>query len=64
MMGMKPSDKYELHIEDAEMGELRDEIGVTPLLDPGDTENTKPLEKLTPISTYPNHLDCHVMIGN
>ena len=45
------------------MGELRDEIGTTPLLDPWETKNTKPLEEMTPISIHPHHLDFHVMIG-
>ena len=45
------------------MDMLRDEIEHTPLVAPQETENTKPLEKVTPISIQPNHLDRHVMIG-
>ena len=45
------------------MGELRDEIEATTLLDSWDTENIKSLEEVTPISTHTNHSDRHVMIG-
>ena len=32
------------------------------LVDPIESENTKPLEEVTLVSIHPNHLDCHVMI--
>ena len=33
------------------------------LVDPRESENTKPLEEVTPISSHPDHPDRHVMIG-
>ena len=45
------------------MVKLRYEIGGTPLLDPRDTKNTKPLKEVALISIHPNHPDRHVMIG-
>ena len=39
MTVMKQSDKLQLQIEDAEIGELRDEIRASSLLDPQDTKN-------------------------
>ena len=42
---------------------LRDKVKEIILLDPIETENTKPLEEVTSISIYPNYPDCHVMIG-
>ena len=45
------------------MDALRDEIEDTPLVDPYEIENTKPLEEMTLISIHPNHLDHHVIIG-
>ena len=45
------------------MEALRDEIEDTPLVDPRQMKNTKPLEEVTPISIHPNYLDFHVMIG-
>ena len=33
------------------------------LEDPRETENTKPLEEVAPISIHPVYLDLHVMIG-
>ena len=63
MIAVRSSNKNQLQIENAEMEELRDEIGTTPLLDPWDTKNTKSLEYVTLISIHPNHSDRHVMIG-
>ena len=45
------------------MEELRDEVRTKLLLNPRDTENTKPLEEVTLISIHPHHPDHHVMIG-
>ena len=45
------------------MEALRDEVEEITLVDPRDTENTKPLEEITPISIHPNYPDRHVMIG-
>ncbi|GFZ18422.1 hypothetical protein Acr_27g0001610 [Actinidia rufa] len=42
---------------------LRDEIEHLILEDPRDTENTKPLEEVVPISIHPNYPDRQVMIG-
>ena len=39
-----------------------DEVEEITLVDPQEMENTKPLEEVTPISIYPDYLDCHVMI--
>ena len=41
---------------------MRDEIEDTPLIDPQEIENTKPLEEGTHISIHPNYPDRHVMI--
>ena len=46
------------------MRDLRNEIGNTSLLDPQDTESTKQLKEVTPISIHPNHSNRHVMIEN
>ena len=45
------------------MKPLRDEVEQVVLLDPWETENTKPLEETTPISIHPEYPDRHVMIG-
>ncbi|XP_057503539.1 uncharacterized protein LOC130787093 [Actinidia eriantha] len=45
------------------MGALRDEVERVTLADPRNTENTKPLEEVTPISIHPDYPDHHVMIG-
>ena len=45
------------------MEALRDEVEDTPLVDPRETKNTKPLEEVTPIFIHPDYLDRHVMIG-
>ena len=45
------------------MEELRNEVGIAPLLDPREIENIKPLEEVTSISIHPSHTDQHVMIG-
>ena len=42
---------------------MRDEMEDMPLTDPQETENTKPLEKVTPIFIHPNYPDRHVIIG-
>ena len=42
---------------------LRDEIEQLILEDPRETENTKPLEEVVPISIHPNYPDRQVMIG-
>ncbi|GFY91594.1 hypothetical protein Acr_07g0017900 [Actinidia rufa] len=44
-------------------GILRDEIEQLILEDPRETENTKPLEEVVPISIHPNYPDHQVMIG-
>lgn len=44
------------------MKALRDEVGDTPLVDPRDMENTKPLEEVALIFIVPDYTDCHVMI--
>ena len=41
---------------------LRDEIEKITLLDPRESENTKPLEEITLVSIHPDHPDCHFMI--
>ncbi|GFS43666.1 hypothetical protein Acr_00g0086310 [Actinidia rufa] len=46
----------------AEMEALRNEVGDTPLVDPRDTKNTKPLEEVARISLHPDYPDRHVMI--
>ena len=45
------------------MEPLRDEVEQVVLMDPRETENTKPLEETTPISIHPEYPDRHVMIG-
>ena len=45
------------------MEALRDEVEEITLTDPKETENTKPLEKVTPISMHPYYPNSHVMIG-
>ena len=42
---------------------LRDEMEEIILVDPRESKNTKPLEKVTPVSIYLDHPDRHVMIG-
>ncbi|GFS37771.1 hypothetical protein Acr_00g0053840 [Actinidia rufa] len=42
---------------------LRDEMEQLILEDPRETENTKPLEEVTPISIHPNYPERQVMIG-
>ena len=44
------------------MEALRDEVEEITLVDPRETKNTKPLEKVTPIFIHPNYPDRHVMI--
>ncbi|GFS39302.1 hypothetical protein Acr_00g0062150 [Actinidia rufa] len=48
---------------DTEMEALRDEVEEITLVDPRETENTKPLEYVAPIFIHPDYLDCYVMIG-
>ena len=45
------------------MEALRDEMEEITLVDPRESENTKPLEEVTLVSIHPNHPDRHVMIG-
>ena len=42
---------------------LRDEMEQLPLADPRETNNTKPLEEIVPISIRPDYPDRHIMIG-
>ena len=42
---------------------LIDEIEDTPLVDPREIKNTKPMEEVVPISIHLNYLDRHVIIG-
>ena len=44
------------------MEALRDDIEEITLVDPKESENTKPLEEVTPVSIHPDHIDRHVMI--
>ena len=44
------------------MEALRDEVDNITFVDPRETENTKPLEEVAPISIHPNYPDRHVMI--
>ena len=44
------------------MEALTDEVEQITMVDPRETENTKSLEEVTPISLHPDYLDCHVMI--
>ncbi|GFY86953.1 hypothetical protein Acr_05g0005920 [Actinidia rufa] len=46
-----------------DMETLRDEIEQLILEDPRETENTKPLEEVVPISIHPNYPERQVMIG-
>ena len=45
------------------MEALRDEVEEITLTDPRETENTKSLEEVAPVSIHPYYLDRHVMIG-
>ena len=45
------------------MEALKDVVEVTPLVDPRETKNTKPLEEVAPIPIHLNYPDRHVMIG-
>ncbi|GFZ06729.1 hypothetical protein Acr_18g0008990 [Actinidia rufa] len=42
---------------------LRDEVEQITLVDPRETENTKPLEEVAPISIHPDYPNRHVMIS-
>ncbi|GFZ15855.1 hypothetical protein Acr_25g0002640 [Actinidia rufa] len=42
---------------------LRDEVEQLTLVDPRETDNTKPLEEVVPISIHPDYPDRHIMIG-
>ena len=44
------------------MEALRDEVEEITLVDPKETENTKPLKEVTPISIHLDYPNCHVMI--
>ena len=41
---------------------LRDEVEDTPLVDPWEAKNTKPLKKVAPISIHPDYPYCHIMV--
>ena len=45
------------------METLKDKMEETTLVDPRESENTKPLEEVTPVFIHPDHPDYHVMIG-
>ena len=45
------------------MDALRDKVKEITLVDPRETENTKPLEEMALVSIHPNYPNCHVMIG-
>ena len=45
------------------MEALRDEVKEIILVDPKETENTKPLEGVTPISIHPDYPNRHIIIG-
>ncbi|GFS40548.1 hypothetical protein Acr_00g0069240 [Actinidia rufa] len=53
------------HLKDVgdDIGVLRDEVEQLTLADPRETNNTKPLEEVVPISIHPDYPDCHIMIG-
>ena len=42
---------------------MGDKVKQITLVDPRETENTKPLKEVAPISIHPDYLDCHVIIG-
>ncbi|GFZ03434.1 hypothetical protein Acr_16g0000580 [Actinidia rufa] len=42
---------------------LRDEAEQLTLVDPRETNNTKPLEEVVPVSIHPDYPDRHIMIG-
>ena len=44
------------------MEALREEVEKITLVDPRETRNTKPLEKVVPISIHPDYPDRHIMI--
>ena len=44
------------------MEALRDEMDEINLVDPRETESTKPVEEVAPVSIHSDHPDCHVMI--
>ncbi|GFY99885.1 hypothetical protein Acr_13g0012850 [Actinidia rufa] len=46
-----------------DIGVLRDEVEQLTLADPRETNNTKPLEEVVPISIHPDYPDRHIMIG-
>ncbi|GFZ05223.1 hypothetical protein Acr_17g0007950 [Actinidia rufa] len=46
-----------------DIGVLRDEVEQLTLADPRETDNTKPLEEVVPISIHPDYPDRHIMIG-
>ena len=45
------------------MEPLTNEVEEITLVDPRESENTKPLEEITSVSIHPYHPDRHVMIG-
>ncbi|GFS45972.1 hypothetical protein Acr_00g0099270 [Actinidia rufa] len=57
----------ELHQNHRDMGDdtemLRDEVEQLTLADPRETNNTKPLEEVVPISIHPDYPNRHIMIG-
>ncbi|GFS40591.1 hypothetical protein Acr_00g0069450 [Actinidia rufa] len=46
-----------------DIGVMRDEVEQLTLADPRETDNTKSLEEVVPISIHPDHPDRHIMIG-
>ncbi|GFS41652.1 hypothetical protein Acr_00g0075570 [Actinidia rufa] len=56
-------DQLDLSPEGDDIGVLRDEVEQLTLADPRETDNTKPLEKVVPISIHPNYSDRHIMIS-
>ncbi|GFS35144.1 hypothetical protein Acr_00g0038080 [Actinidia rufa] len=46
-----------------DIGVLRNEVEQLTLENPRETDNTKPLEEVVPISIHPDYPDRHIMIG-
>ncbi|GFZ11448.1 hypothetical protein Acr_22g0008460 [Actinidia rufa] len=56
-----PNSNYRNMGDDIEV--LKDEVEQLALADPRETNNTKPLEEIVPISIHPEYPDRHIMIG-
>ncbi|GFZ14654.1 hypothetical protein Acr_24g0008440 [Actinidia rufa] len=54
---------YHLKNVGDDIGVLRDEVEQLTLADPRETNNTKPLEEVVPISIHPDYPDRYIMIG-